>query len=151
MGMRSCATSSPGARPCSARSGFFDADHYPKENFRKIMHIHVTHAIIARYKAVKFVWAHVGLCMELSTLHPAVHARIIEVFFERHATNLWLDTSWDVLAKQVHGRVLCALCSVHVPCAPCMRHAHPPSHVYVCTRARRSHHAELRQLRRQAH
>ena len=32
-------------------------------------------------------------------LHPAVHARILEVFFERHATNLWIDTSWDVLAK----------------------------------------------------
>ena len=46
------------------------------------------------------MWAHVGLCMELSSLHPAVHAKIIEVFFERHATNLWLDTSWDVLAKQ---------------------------------------------------
>ena len=28
-----------------------------------------------------------------------MHARILEVFFERHATNLWIDTSWDVLAK----------------------------------------------------
>jgi len=81
-------------------SGFFDEDNYPKSNFRKIMHIHVTDSIIARYKEVKFVWAHVGLCMELGSLHPAVHARILEAFFERHATNLWLDTSWDVLAKQ---------------------------------------------------
>ena len=38
--------------------------------------------------------------MELTTLHPAVHAKIIQSFFERHATNLWFDTSWDVLAKQ---------------------------------------------------
>ena len=87
-------------RPSSFYSGFFDEDNYPKSNFRKIMHIHVTDSIIARYKEVKFVWAHVGLCMELGSLHPAVHARILEAFFERHATNLWLDTSWDVLAKQ---------------------------------------------------
>lgn len=80
--------------------GFFDEHNYPKPNFRKIMHIHVTHAIIARYKQVKFVWAHIGLCMELKFLHPAVHAKILETFFERHATNMWIDTSWDVLAKQ---------------------------------------------------
>ena len=81
-------------------SGFFDEKDYPKSNFRKIMHIHVTHAIVDRYPKVKFVWAHVGLSQELATLHPAVHARILEVFFERFSTNLWLDTSWDVLAKQ---------------------------------------------------
>ena len=81
-------------------SGFFDEKDYPKSNFRKIMHIHVTHAIMDRYPKVKFVWAHVGLSQELATLHPAVHARILEVFFERFSTNLWLDTSWDVLAKQ---------------------------------------------------
>ena len=80
--------------------GFFDENDYPKSNFRKIMHIHVTHAIVDRYPKVKFVWAHVGLSQELATLHPAVHARILEVFFERFSTNLWLDTSWDVLAKQ---------------------------------------------------
>jgi hypothetical protein len=81
-------------------TGFFDENNYPKHNFRKIMHIHVTDSLIARYKEVKFVWAHVGLCMELTTLHPAVHAKILQSFFERHATNMWLDTSWDVLAKQ---------------------------------------------------
>ena len=47
-------------------SGFFDDKDYPKENFRKIMHIHVTDSIIGRYKQVKFVWAHVGLSMELT-------------------------------------------------------------------------------------
>ena len=56
-------------------SGFFDEANYPRPNFRKIMHIHVTHSIIARYKEVKFVWAHVGLCMELTSLHPAVLTR----------------------------------------------------------------------------
>ena len=55
--------------------------------------------IIARYKRVKIIWAHLGLCMELTTLHPAVHARILQGFYERHATNLWSDMSWDVLAK----------------------------------------------------
>ena len=80
--------------------GFFDEQDYPKRNFCKIMHIHVTDSIISRYKEVKFVWAHVGLCMELMELHPAVHAKIVSSFFERHATNLWLDLSWDVLAKQ---------------------------------------------------
>ena len=34
-------------------SGFFDEEHYPRPNFRKIMHIHVTDSIIGRYKAVK--------------------------------------------------------------------------------------------------
>ena len=37
--------------------------------------------------------------MELTTLHPAVHARILETFYERHTTHLWSDLSWDVLAK----------------------------------------------------
>ena len=80
-------------------SGFFDAQHYPKPNFKKIMHIHVTDAIIGRYPDVKFVWAHLGLSMELSTLHPAVHAHILATFYERHTTHLWSDLSWDVLAK----------------------------------------------------
>ena len=79
--------------------GFFDSENYPKHNFRKIQHIHVTHSMIARYKEVKFVWAHLGLAVELSTLHPAVHAQILSTFYERHATNLWSDLSWDVLAK----------------------------------------------------
>ena len=35
-------------------SGFFDENNYPKSNFRKIMHIHVTDSLIARYKGVKF-------------------------------------------------------------------------------------------------
>lgn len=80
-------------------SGFFDHNDYPKANFRKVMHIHVLDSIIARYKRVMFVWAHLGLCMELTTLHPAVHAQILSGFYERHATNLWSDMSWDVLAK----------------------------------------------------
>ena len=79
--------------------GFFDEHNYPKPNFRKIMHIRVLDAILRRYKTVKFVWAHLGLAMELTTLHPAVHARILSVLYERHATNLWSDMSWDVLAK----------------------------------------------------
>ena len=126
--------------------GFFDAHDYPKDNFRKIMHIHVTDALIKRcalapprlpcsalppccaplttlrsprsaptaatrllrrawprrYKEVRFVWAHLGLSMELTTLHPAVHAHILRTFYERHATNLWSDMSWDVLAKVSH-------------------------------------------------
>lgn len=81
-------------------SGFFDEEtHYPKPNFRKIMHIHVLDAIVGRYPEVKIVWAHLGLSMELQTLHPAVHAHILSSFYERHATNLWSDLSWDVLAK----------------------------------------------------
>jgi len=80
-------------------SGFFDAHDYPKPNFRKIMHLHVLDAIVSRYKEVKFVWAHLGLSMELQTLHPAVHAQVLRSFYERHATNLWSDLSWDVLAK----------------------------------------------------
>ena len=79
--------------------GFFDANDYPKSNFRKIMHIHVTDSILTRYKEIKFVWAHLGLSMELQSLHPAVHAHILKSFYERHATNLWSDMSWDVLAK----------------------------------------------------
>jgi len=81
-------------------SAFFEtATHRPKPNFRKIMHLHVLDAILARYKEVKFVWAHLGLSMELQSLHPAVHAHILERFYLRHATNLWSDASWDVLAK----------------------------------------------------
>ena len=80
-------------------SGFFDENDYPKANFRKIMHIHVLDSIVKRYKLVKIIWAHLGLCMELTTLHPAVHAKILSGFYERHATNLWSDMSWDVLAK----------------------------------------------------
>ena len=42
-------------------AGFFDVGtHYPKDNFKKIRHIHVTDSIIGRYPEVKFVWAHVG-------------------------------------------------------------------------------------------
>jgi len=80
-------------------AGFFDEEGFPRDNFRKIQHIHVTDAIVGRYKEVKFVWAHLGLSMELTSLHPAVHARILASFYERHATNLWSDLSWDVLAK----------------------------------------------------
>ena len=50
-------------------SAFFEtATHRPKPNFRKIMHLHVLDAILARYKEVKFVWAHLGLSMELQVI-----------------------------------------------------------------------------------
>ena len=47
--------------PARTDHGFFGENNLPKSNFRKIMHIHVTDSIIARYKEVKFVWAHVGV------------------------------------------------------------------------------------------
>ena len=44
------------------------------------------------------VWAHMGLCKELRTLHPLVHSHVMMELFRRHP-NLYTDVSWDVLPK----------------------------------------------------
>ena len=54
--------------------GFFDENDYPKENFRKIMHIHVTDSIIKRYKEVKFVWVSARRHRMRCTRADATHA-----------------------------------------------------------------------------
>ena len=64
--------------------GFFDEEsNQPKPNFRKIMHIQVTDALIARYKEVKFVWAHMGLSMELTQVQVPPIASLITVSLDR--------------------------------------------------------------------
>ena len=47
---------------------------------------------------MKVVWAHMCLNKELLSLHPRVHAYIMERFFRKYP-NLYVDISWDVLAK----------------------------------------------------
>jgi hypothetical protein len=49
------------------------------------MHIHVTDALIARYKEVKFVWAHMGLSMELTQVRLPPIASLITMSLD----------SWD--------------------------------------------------------
>ena len=44
------------------------------------------------------VWAHMGLCKELQTLHPLIHSHIMKKLFVRYP-NLNADTSWDVVSK----------------------------------------------------
>ena len=77
---------------------FFDAQDYPKSNFRKIMHLRVWDTILSRFPSTKIVWAHIGLSKELKHLHPVVHVHILNELMTRHS-NLYADISWDVLAK----------------------------------------------------
>ena len=66
--------------------------------FRKVQHLHLMDTILQRYPRMKVVWAHMGLSKELLGLHPKVHCHIMETFFERYP-NLYVDMSWDILAK----------------------------------------------------
>jgi hypothetical protein len=58
------------------------------------MHIHVTDALIARYKEVKFVWAHMGLSMELTQVRLPPIASLITMSLDS-----WIATdclpNWD--------------------------------------------------------
>ena len=47
---------------------------------------------------VQVVWAHMCLNKELLGLHPRVHAHVMEWFLAKYR-NLYIDISWDVLAK----------------------------------------------------
>ena len=47
---------------------------------------------------MKVVWAHMCLNKELLSLHPRVHTHIMEKFLFKFP-NLYVDISWDVLAK----------------------------------------------------
>ena len=67
-------------------------------SFRKVQHLHLMDTILRRYPRMKVVWAHMGLNKELLSLHPKVHCHIMETFFKRYP-NLYVDISWDVLAK----------------------------------------------------
>ena len=49
---------------------------------------------------MKVVWAHMCLNKELLSLHPRVHSHIMEHFLTKYE-NLYVDISWDVLAKLV--------------------------------------------------
>jgi len=78
---------------------FFDVKtNVPKENFIKIQHLQVWDSILNRYPNMITVWAHMGLCKELRTLHPLVHSHIMMQFFDRYP-NLYTDVSWDIIPK----------------------------------------------------
>ena len=49
---------------------------------------------------MKVVWAHMCLNKELLSFHPRVHSHIMEHFLTKYE-NLYVDISWDVLAKLV--------------------------------------------------
>ena len=49
---------------------------------------------------MKVVWAHMCLSKELLSLHPRVHSYIMEKFLTKYE-NLYVDISWDVIAKMV--------------------------------------------------
>ena len=49
---------------------------------------------------MKVVWAHMCLNKELLSLHPRVHSYIMEKFLTKYE-NLYVDISWDVIAKMV--------------------------------------------------
>jgi hypothetical protein len=79
---------------------FDDRTNTPKRNFRKIQHLKVWDALLARYPYVKIVWAHMGLSKELKRLHPIVHSHIMMKLFDTYP-NLMTDVSWDVIAKML--------------------------------------------------
>ena len=56
--------------------------------------------ILQRYPDMKVVWAHMCLNKELLGLHPRVHTHIMERFLTKYP-NLYVDLSWDVLAKML--------------------------------------------------
>ena len=69
-------------------------------SFRKVQHLILMDTILSRYPRMKVVWAHMCLSKELLSLHPRVHTYIIEKFLTKYR-NLYLDVSWDVLAKML--------------------------------------------------
>ena len=71
-----------------------------KVSFRKVQHLHLMDGILKRYPRMKVVWAHMCLNKELLSLHPRVHSHIMEHFLTKYK-NLYVDISWDVLAKLV--------------------------------------------------
>lgn len=79
-------------------NAFFNVDHSPKPTYRKIQHLQVWEAILNRYPDTTIVWAHIGLSIELRTLHPQVHSDIMANLFDMYP-NLHADVSWDILAK----------------------------------------------------
>jgi len=79
-------------------NAFFNQDHSPKPTYRKIQHLQVWDAILSRYRETTIVWAHIGLSMELRTLHPQVHSDIMANLFDKYP-KLRADVSWDILAK----------------------------------------------------
>lgn len=85
-------------RDASHYNAFFNEDHSPKQNFRKIQHLQVWDAILSRYPDTIIVWAHIGLSIELRNLHPQVHSDIMANLFDKYP-NLHADVSWDILAK----------------------------------------------------
>ena len=70
------------------------------QSFRKVQHLHLMDAILNRYRGMKVVWAHMCLNKELLSLHPRVHSYIMEKFLTKYE-NLYVDISWDVIAKMV--------------------------------------------------
>ena len=77
--------------------------NYNKPNlnsFRKVQHLHLMDTILTRYPRMKVVWAHMCLNKELLSLHPRVHAYILEQFLTKFPY-LYVDLSWDVLAKML--------------------------------------------------
>ena len=68
--------------------------------FRKIQHLPLMDSICNRYPNMKVVWPHLALSKELRSLHPRVHTHIFEKLFQKHQ-NLYIDISWDILAKLV--------------------------------------------------
>jgi len=57
-------------------------------------------SILTKYPNMITVWAHLGgLSKELRGIHPHIHTHILRVMFQKYS-NLYIDLSWDVLAKQ---------------------------------------------------
>ena len=69
-------------------------------SFRKVQHLILMDTILERYPRMKVVWAHMCLNKELLSLHPRVHTYIMEKFLKKFK-NLYVDLSWDVLAKML--------------------------------------------------
>ena len=68
--------------------------------FRKVQHLQLMDTILSKYPDMKVVWAHMCLNKELLSLHPRVHTYIMEKFLRKYP-NLYVDLSWDVLAKML--------------------------------------------------
>jgi len=68
--------------------------------FRKIQHLPLMTTLLDRFPKLKVVWPHLGLSKELRNLHPKIHTHIFEYLFKKYE-NLFIDISWDILAKLV--------------------------------------------------
>ena len=73
-------------------------NHPNVQTFKKVQHLQLMDTILTRYPRMKVVWAHMCLNKELLSLHPRVHSHIMEYFLQKY-DNLYIDLSWDVLAK----------------------------------------------------